>query len=125
MEYFEERATGSIYSVRELGQLLRSRQPDMREVARRCRPLPGNTCVLVEEAEMIAAEAADEQGDWGLSPGCPLPDVSSSHRKRGVDGHRGRSRRFLLLIGVEGAAWLTVLTLSHSRAPEPTDLPRA
>ena len=65
VEYFEERATGSIYSVWELGRLLRSRHLDMREVARRFRPLPDTTCVLVDEAEMIAAKAGGEQRDRG------------------------------------------------------------
>ena len=61
MDYFEDRQTGSISSLQELGQQLRSRQLDLREVARRFRPLPSRTSVLLEQAETIAARAADDQ----------------------------------------------------------------
>ncbi len=67
VEYFEERATGSIYSVRELGQLLRSRQLDMRQVARRYKPLPDSTCSVLDEAEELAARA--DRGKQQRQPG--------------------------------------------------------
>ena len=62
MDYFEDRQTGSIYSVRELGRMLRSRELEVREVARRFRPLPDSTCLLLEEAEEVAARAEEDRG---------------------------------------------------------------
>jgi len=61
VDYFEEWQTGSIYSVRELGRMLRSGQLEMREVARRFKPLPDSTCLLLEEAETTAANAEEQQ----------------------------------------------------------------
>ena len=69
VDYLEERQTGWIYSVRELGRMLRSRQLDMREVTRRFRPLPSGTALLLEEADAIAARAEEDPRRWWLKPG--------------------------------------------------------
>jgi hypothetical protein len=68
VDYFEDRQTGSIYSLRELGQMLRSRQLEVREVTGRFKQLPYSTCLVLAEAETIAARAEDDQGHRWVKP---------------------------------------------------------
>jgi hypothetical protein len=61
VHYYEDPATGSIYTLAELRRLLRGSRVGLDEVLRLFRKLPNGTCSLLEEAETIAAEAARDE----------------------------------------------------------------
>jgi hypothetical protein len=58
VHYYEDPATGSIYTLEELRRLLRGSRVGLTEVLRLFRKLPNRTCSLLEEAEALVAEAA-------------------------------------------------------------------
>jgi hypothetical protein len=59
--YYEDRQTGSIYSVDEFAKLVVSQGMNTDEVLRRYYRLPYRVSCLLEEAEAIAARA-DQRG---------------------------------------------------------------
>jgi hypothetical protein len=59
--YYEDRQTGSIYSIRELIAAAGRRRVALDELARGVKRLPYSTVMLIEEAETLAANAAAEQ----------------------------------------------------------------
>ena len=59
--YYEDRQTGSIYSIRELITAARREQTALDELAEKLKRLPYSTVLLLEEAETIAANALEQQ----------------------------------------------------------------
>jgi hypothetical protein len=59
--YYEDRKTGSIYSIDEFAKLIVSQGMNTNEVLRRYDRLPYSLSCLLEEAEAIAARA-DQSG---------------------------------------------------------------
>ena len=59
--YYEDRQTGSIYSVWELRDLSRAGEVGMEVLSHGLRQLPYSTVLLLEEAETIAANAAEQR----------------------------------------------------------------
>ena len=68
MVYYEDRQTGSIYRIGEVARMLLDGQITLSEIPKRLRPLPHATCLLLGEAEAIAAQAEDERRRWSLHP---------------------------------------------------------
>jgi hypothetical protein len=65
VEYYEDRQTGSIYSMRELTRLLLQGQIRREETPGRLALLPHGACSVIEQAEAIAAQAIEQQErDW-------------------------------------------------------------
>jgi hypothetical protein len=61
VHYFEDPATGSIYTLAELRRLLQGSGVNLNEALKLFRKLPSRTCVLLDEAEWIAAVAAPDE----------------------------------------------------------------
>ncbi len=61
LRYYQDRVTGSTYSLGELEELLQGTNVDLREVLPLFTDLPYGTCCLLEQAESIAAEVARDE----------------------------------------------------------------
>ncbi len=61
MRYYEDPASGSIYSRAELEELFQGTALDLRTILPLFRGLPYSICCLLEEAESIAAEVARDE----------------------------------------------------------------
>ena len=57
MRYFEDRHTGSIYTLTQLADMLLSEQVRRSELSKRFTLLPETTCALLDRAESIAERA--------------------------------------------------------------------
>ena len=60
--YYEDERTGSIYSGRKLIEMARRERITLGELERNFRQLPCSTVLLLEEAEIVAARAGEDQG---------------------------------------------------------------
>jgi hypothetical protein len=58
--YYEDRVTGSIYSVRELSRASRWAHMPLDTLSRGLKRLPKSTCQRIDEAEAVAGKAAEE-----------------------------------------------------------------
>ena len=62
---YEEHSTGSIYSEREVVGWVRREQIPLDQIGGQFQALPYRTCLLLEEAETIAANAEEaRERDW-------------------------------------------------------------
>jgi hypothetical protein len=59
--YYEEHSTGSIYSEREVVDWVMREQIPRDQIGQQFRSLPYRTCLLLEHAETIAANAEERQ----------------------------------------------------------------
>ena len=67
--YYEEHSTGSIFSEREVVDRVQREQIPLDQVGGQFRSLPYSTCLLLEEAETIAANAEEaRERDWPERP---------------------------------------------------------
>lgn len=64
MLYYEDRRTGSIYSLTELCQMIAPEEVTRFEVPRRFRRLPESCCRLLDEAKIVAAMASRGRDPW-------------------------------------------------------------
>jgi hypothetical protein len=60
MRYYEDSATGSIYSLAELERLFQGSGSDLQKLLGCLKLLPYSTCCLLEEAEAVAAQTDQE-----------------------------------------------------------------
>ena len=63
--YYEEHSTGSIFSEREVVAWVKREHVPLDQIGAQFQALPYGTCLLLEEAETIAANAEEAQDrDW-------------------------------------------------------------
>lgn len=62
MQYYEDRWTGSIYSLAQLARLIEAQDVLRAQVPRRFRVLPEQCCRVLHEAELIAGLVDRDRG---------------------------------------------------------------